>query len=334
MGFALAKKVDEVPHQMGTTKTHPAIDTVTASKFEIQKRKRDSNDQIIFGPWAGELGMEIFYWAPWVYSVARKHDLVISRGGTGFLYPNQSKYIDMFTYSKAEWWAQYQSDQVKVYGGEKQRLWLPLEFDFIRQLQRENVLSAKERMIHPKEYFKTFYPDATQDEERITEYVKSVESHLPLIIEQNLLRMNKNQSIHFDGTQIAYGVYSREGVDESHVSRFLRSSRIKEIVSNSEVFSLKTSYSDKHHLQLGVPENISYPLIDSQRDENLLNQATIIANCKYLITTHGGLAYLGLLLGKNVIALQGSIDVWHPRHVKNAQMMARLQNVNFEVVIY
>jgi hypothetical protein len=334
MEFALAKKVDEVPDQIGTRKTHSGIETLTESVFQIQKRKRDLNDQVTFGPWAGELGMEIFYWAPWVHSVARKHDLVISRGGTSFLYPNQSKYIDMFTHSNAEWWAQYQSDQVHIYGGEKQRLWLPREFDYIRHLQRESVLGARERIIHPKEYFKTFYPDATQDEERITEYVKSLESHLPLTFEQNLLRMTKNQSIQFDGTQIAYGVYSREGVDESHVLRFLRSSRIREIVSNSEVFSLKTSYLDKHHLQLGVPENMSYPLIDSQRDENLLNQATIIANCKYLITTHGGLAYLGLLLGKNVIALQGSINVWHPRHVKNAQMMARLQNVNFEVVIY
>ena len=137
----------------------------------------------------------------------------------------------------------------------------------------------------------------------------------------------------FNGSQVAYGVYSREGVNMSHVSRFLNSSRVREIIDNSKIYSLRTGYSDKHHLQMGEPEGMSYPLLNSRRDENLLNQASIIANCQYLITTHGGLAYLGLLLGKNVIALQSSMNFWHPRHVKNAELLAKLHRVNFDVIV-
>lgn len=87
---------------------------------------------LVFGPWTGELGMELLYWAPWVNSISQPGDLIISRGGVNFLYPKTDNYLDIFSYTDNKWWEIYQQSQLEIYGGEKQRSWLTLEYDFIK----------------------------------------------------------------------------------------------------------------------------------------------------------------------------------------------------------
>ena len=326
-------KISTTPVQLVIKEISPEATPESLKVIPSHRLERTSGNRVMFGPWTGELGMEIFYWAPWVQSVASEDDLVMSRGGTKFLYPKSSSYIDIFTHTNAEWWGNYQVDQVRIYGGEKQRVWLAHELDLIKELQEFGMLNPRERVVHPKEFFKRFYADSSRDEEMILNFVESLSTHLPKTIESHLSQLNTSKSNLFNGHQVAYGVYSREGVNSAHVSEFLKSSRVREVIDHSEIYSLRTSYSDKHHLQIGEPEGMSYPLLNSRRDENLLNQASLISNCQYLITTHGGLAYLGLLLGRNVIALQSSMNVWHPRHVKNAELLAKLQDVKFEVIV-
>src|SRR5215468_1552661 len=68
------------------------------------ERMRRSAQPIIVGPWTGEIGFELLYWAPFVRWAVEKFNLpaqrlvVVSRGGTASWYGlPDSRYIDVFS---------------------------------------------------------------------------------------------------------------------------------------------------------------------------------------------------------------------------------------------
>ena len=295
---------------------------------------RVGNSPLIFGPWTGELGMEILYWAPWVYEHALSSDIAISRGGTQFLYPSVAQYCEIFDYLSIEQWVSYQESQIKTYGGQKQRLWLNSEHDLIQKMDQNGEFVSRFNVIHPKEFFKFAYPNAHDDVRILTNYVKAMQFSLPeamiALSKKNLL--DKSLASVPRGQRVAFGLYTRDGVSSTEMSIFLKHPIVVEAMKGQKIYSVQSIYRDVHHDLKDDLTGMLFPLRKSLLASNLADQASLIFNCSKLITTHGGLAYLGLLLGKDVLALEGRGFFWHPRHKANAEFIAKILNVEFQII--
>lgn len=170
------------------------------------------------------------------------------------------------------------------------------------------------------------------DSDYLTKYISELRTKLAILLQ-------KEKSIKLDfspstlrSERVAFGVYHRQGVGDTEIQRFLESEEFKESTREKFLYSMKTNFSDIHHSHSGNVSGMLYPLINSSRQSNLLEQARLVYNCETLITTHGGLAYLGLIIGRNVICCQGKSGDWNERHISNANFIANLNEVQFKIV--
>ena len=298
-----------------------------------QNSLRNVRPSLVFGPWTGELGMELLYWAPWVNSISQPGDLIISRGGVNFLYPKIEKYLDIFSFTDNKWWKNYQQSQMKIYGGEKQRSWLTSEYDLINKMIDSEIIPPNVKILHPKEYFRQVYDLPVFDSVNLTKYILELRTNLAVMLQnenEELIETNFSSKT-LRSERVAFGVYSRQGVGDNEIQEFLDSEEFKESTRGKFLYSMKTNFSDVHHSHSGNVSGLSFPLINSNRQSNLLQQARLVYNCETLITTHGGLAYLGLILGRNVICFQGKSRDWNERHISNAKFIANLNAVKFKI---
>ena len=258
--------------------------------LKIARVSRADHSHVVFGPWTGELGMEILYWAPWVFDNSESCDMAISRGGTKFLYPSVSDYSEVFDYFDPESWISYQTSQIKTYGGQKQRIWLNSEFGLLKKILQNQSPKKNFTVIHPKDFFKFAYPNIYDDIRLLTNYVNAMRLFLP----DFMVEMSKQGSL--DKTfapesleqRVAYGVYTREGVSNVEISSFMKHPLVVEAMKDKNIYSLQSVFRDVHHMLKHDLVGMNFPLRDSSLAKNLTSQAALIFNCGKLITTHGG----------------------------------------------
>ncbi|MFM8567289.1 MAG: hypothetical protein ACKOCV_06375 [Gemmatimonadota bacterium] len=109
------------------------------------RRRARRGGVVWFGPFFGEVGYELTYWAPFVRGFARRIGLdadrvgIISRGGVGAWYGRGVRYAEIFDHLDAEGYRAMQDD---TYPSATRRA----ERDFVRRLS-----IPRRSLLHPKE---------------------------------------------------------------------------------------------------------------------------------------------------------------------------------------
>lgn len=291
---------------------------ITGSKFFPEKKK----EFLIAGPWMGELGFEILYWAPLINSLFCENLLVISRGGTSSIYPSKSKYLELFEHIDQAHWNKFIGRRQRVLGGEKQRSVLPSEISVIKKiLKNENI--NENRIMHPMQMFAMYnFNSKSELFFQIQLLEKLVED-----LEFSKIAGKKQNSIFYD-------VYQREGLTQESLDAF-NQVNLKSLIGQFEVQIIRSSYSDNHQfvsLPRDINENTKVTETIVERKSNLQSKITQIMRSKRVITTNGGMAYLSLLLGTPTIAFQGEASHWNPHHDLLAKKLAQLTKTEYEII--
>jgi hypothetical protein len=98
------------------------------------------NGPIVAGPWLGEVGFELLYWAPFLawfqqrFAVEPSRLIVISRGGTGRWYPTGVRYADVLDEIPAEAFRAEHQRRVEATGEQKQLRETAFEQALVRKI--------------------------------------------------------------------------------------------------------------------------------------------------------------------------------------------------------
>lgn len=298
--------------------------------YMIPKKGIDTQLPIFFGPWMGELGFEILYWAPFVYHHSNKSDFSISRGGVEFLYP-KCRYIDIFEYIDNSYWNKIQENRLRILGGEKQRKWIPVEIKLFREINNSLFQNSQIEcaVLHPKSIFEKYKFSLVNNRE--------FESQLGLLIDfSNSMEINNfkdqpRKQMLTNVQKVLLALYTREGVSSHTITDFYDSELFNDLTSNAEVYNLSNDYMDINH---SFVSNINYKKFDCDTfylKKNLESTVDQILRSDIVITTDGGLAYLSILLGKNTVAIRGDGEYWSEYHTLLALELSIHLNVDYKI---
>lgn len=277
--------------------------------------------KVLFGPWMGELGFEILYWAPLVNYLSKKGDISLSRGGISILYPGL-QYLDIFDRLDNTAWIRAQNDRKRILGGEKQRKWtfkeLKLTNYFISTITTKDI-----KILHPNNLFELYGFSSGKErnfqEKLLKDYVNVFDKEFKKLA-LNSKRANKSCLI---------ATYTREGLSSEQLNNFFKTEKFKKLVSNKEMCFLSNTFGDNSHEFVVPNQKVEDKIVYRNNLEHKIQQ---MLTCKMIITTDGGLAYLSVLLGKDTYAIRGSGDYWSEHHYQLAKYMSKLKRCKYVIV--
>lgn len=284
----------------------------------IYINKFSKKNTVIFGPYLGEVGFEVLYWAPFVNYMKRlitKKVIVISRGGILDLYDldDDDLYIDFFTKYSPNDLVNLQNERIKVCGNQKQNFFSDSEkmvLDSFFQPLNDFYL------IHPGVMFKLFsiYYLRTLKISRILPYLK-------------YKKFNKKQK----SSAIAIKVYKHNDLNSDNDLITLTSILGGLSKKKFEIISLESSHTYDEHQDLKFTFNLSKPLNDTKPQDNLAAQVTILLKTKILICANGGIAYLGIMCGNRVYAMNINQRKVNTKHTDLARYLASEVDTVYDV---
>jgi hypothetical protein len=251
-------------------------------------RLASTDRPILIGPWTGEIGFELLYWAPFVrwvvatYELAPSRITLMSRGGTAAWYGSLgSSYVD----------ALHVVD-VGTYRGrtterKKQRLVSAFDRDLIRRAQAR--IGTRPALLHPGLMYHLFLP-----------YWKRQASL------RRVLDHTRFARIEADGSPMP------PGLPHDYVAaRFYFSSCFPDTPRNREfIATTVASLAERMHVVLldpgeRVDDHEGAAIAPGERihrlalapETNLAVQTAVIAGARAFVGTYGGFAYLAPLCG-------------------------------------
>src|SRR5678815_4489499 len=120
-------------------------------------RMRRRAQPIVVGPWTGEIGFELLYWAPFVrwavekFSLPAERLVIVSRGGTSSWYGvTNSRYVDVFSVAGVD---EFRSRTAT----KKQRMVTAFDRDIGRRV-RAALGGGAAQLLHPAMMYSLFMP--------------------------------------------------------------------------------------------------------------------------------------------------------------------------------
>jgi hypothetical protein len=308
--------------------TQKKIET-TRDNISSNLTKLPSNNKVIFGPWMGELGFEILYWAPLVYSLAKEDCAAISRGGVDLLYPN-CDYLEIYEYIDIQTWNEIQISRYEILGGEKQREWLPKEISLVQTLMKSknNENLGTSDVLHPKNMFEKYNFSNSQElceqESLLMRFSENIRNNISVSTEA---RENNEKNA-------LLATYTRKGLYSEDVKSFYQSAFFQDAFSLYKLKNLENNFEDLQHQFVPHP-NFETPITANNIISiNLENKIKQIKESDFVITTDGGLAYLSILLGKDTFAIRGKGDYWSKHHTNLASRLASNNKVRYDIISF
>ena len=270
-----------------------------------------SGRPIIVGPWTGEVGFELLYWAPFVRWVVGHYGIdpgrltIVSRGGTASWYGIDARYEDALALASPDEF-RAGSEEVK-----KQRLIRPFDREVVRRLRR----GQKETpfLFHPALMYQLFWPYWREE-----------------LTYRHVLHYTHQKLIAPPPVPASVGPLPREYVavrfyfsscfPDTPGNRALVTSTVRQLAERSDVVVLNSGLRLDDHSEF-APESSSRIHVVSAHGEphtNLAVQTAIIGRARQFVGNYGGFSYLAPYLGVDTIAFY-SIRNFRQYHLELAQ---------------
>jgi len=254
-------------------------------------RMRRGSQPIIVGPWTGEIGFELLYWAPFVRWAVEKFDLpaerlvVVSRGGTASWYGlTNSRYVDVFSVATPE---EFRS---RTEATKKQRGVSAFDRDVIRRV-RASLGGGATQLLHPALMYALFMPfwkdraplSRVLDHVRYRQIAPPRPAALPPL----------------PATYVAVRFYFSNCFPDTADNRAFVSRVIEALAEHHDVVMLNPGFRPDDHADFSAASHPRVHAFDmsGRAGENLAWQTAIIAGAQAFVGTYGGFAYLAPLCG-------------------------------------
>lgn len=255
---------------------------------------------IWFGPFVGEVGYELSYWIPWIRKFCDDVKLeesrigIVTRGGAHVWYPDHAHSLELLSDISADEFRKLQSAEypTKLRHAEKQLI--------------KRLGISRFRIAHPREMHSA-----------ISEFrgnycgIEGLETHLSFASLSRTAVTNRIERL--DGfkdvlTPERYGavrLYTNSLIgDELTVQKAWRlvalAARDFNLVDVGVMLKL-----DDHVAIAPEAGTAMSPLADCPPSLNLALQTLVILRSNFLVSTYGGISYIGLLLGIPTLAIEG-----------------------------
>lgn len=276
---------------------------------------------ILVGPWTGEVGFELLYWAPFVRWVVERFRIdparvtLLSRGGTASWYGVAgARYLDALELCSAN---EFRERTLK----ERKQRTLRL---FDRQLMRRALhrLERRPSVLHPAMMYALLAPywDQRTSLQWVHQCARFTRIGPPAI-----------QNLRLPREYVAVRFYFSKCFPETPENQALVNALVQSLATDIDVVLLGSGASlDEHRDVTPGPKGAAQRAGGSPSDRihnvdhvmqpatNLAVQTAVIAGAKAFIGTYGGFSYLAPLCGVDTVALYSRRN-FYPHHLYLAQ---------------
>ncbi|MBM3819290.1 MAG: hypothetical protein FJW14_09795 [Acidimicrobiia bacterium] len=267
---------------------------------------------LLVGPWTGEVGFELLYWAPFVrwaihrFGVDPATVTLLSRGRTASWYGlDGARYIDVFDLRSP---AEFREQTAAVRKQRRLRL-------FDRALLREVARSMEQRpgIVHPAMMYALFMPYWKQQQSRrwvedFSEFARITPPAVP--------------GLQLPRDYVAVRFYFSDCFPDTAANRALIDDMVRSLSAETHVVVLGsgTRVDDHHDFSAAASERVHTVDHLMTPANNLAVQTAVLAGARAFVGTYGGFSYLAPLCGVNTVALY-SRRTFFVYHMDFAQAM-------------
>ncbi|MEJ7891563.1 MAG: hypothetical protein WKF94_02850 [Solirubrobacteraceae bacterium] len=291
-----------------------------------------SKQRIIVGPWLSEVGFEVLYWIPMVRALTEElgvepdRIVVVSRGGPRSWYAGiADTYLDAFDAFAPAQLRALQERRSAANRSASVNSMKQLDLDVTaadRELLDGLGLPSGDDVAHlvPGHMYRRYSP-----------YWRGVGDSGQTAHGLRFRRIEPVADIRQFGLPKRYvavkGYFSACFPDDP-INRATLERLVRRIAESTDVVLLDTTLSVDDHEDFSVAGRRIHSFADTYEPaSNLELQTAIAANAAGLVTTYGGFAYLGPLLGLPTLALWSHAN-FNPRHLDLAR--AGIEQLGFE----
>ncbi len=260
------------------------------------ERMRRASTPIIVGPWTGEIGFELLYWAPFVRWAVEKFNLrperlvIVSRGGTAAWYGLAgSRYIDVFSLATPD------ECRAHTEATKKQRVLSAFDREILRRVRRA-AGGGCASVLHPALMYALFMPvwkdqapiSRVSEHTRYRRIAQPAPAGLPAL----------------PARYVAVRFYFSNCFPDTPDNRAFVARVLDALAEHTDVVMLNPGFRLDDHADYAVAANSRIHTFDmsGHAAENLAWQSSIIAGADAFIGTYGGFAYLAPFCGVKSIA--------------------------------
>ena len=271
---------------------------------------------IVAGPWMGEVGFEILYWAPFLrwfaseFQVAPGRLTVVSRGGTaGWYAPVAGRYQDVLHHLSPSEFRQSRRDHATEVGEQKQTRITTRERSLLDQVLEG--LPRDSAILHPSVMYELMNPFWWRhlDERWILRHARY----------QRLAPPPRPTEVGLPERYIAAKFYYNDCFPATDDNRAIVSNVIAQLAAEGPVVLLTTGVAlDDHRAYLSSEGQSIDPATIAPPSENLRVQSAIVANADRFVGTYGGFSYLAPFYGVPCTAYYADATAFSRAHLTMA----------------
>ncbi len=271
---------------------------------------------IVAGPWLGEVGFEILYWAPFIrwfakeFGVDRDRITILSRGGTASWYGSVAgRYRDIFDDLLPATFREWREEHGREIGEQKQT----------RMTSRERRMldSVLEQMpgggdvLHPSVMYELMRPFWWRhlDEQWIHRHT----------VYEPLPRPNRIAELKLPGRYVAAKFYFNDCFPETDRNQAFARDVITRLAQRGPVVSLSSGIALDDHGSCAIDADGVINIAGAAPSRNLHVQTAVVAHAQEFVGTYGGFAYLAPFYGVRSTSYYDQADGYARSHLCMAQ---------------
>jgi hypothetical protein len=272
---------------------------------------------ILAGPWLGEVGFEILYWAPFLRWFAEEFDvdpariIVVSRGGTASWYqPVAGSYHDVFSYVSEQDFRVHHHERLRERGQQKQVSGTAFERD-IQARVRAAAGVRDAAVLHPSTMFELFNPFWWKhvDERWVHRHTRYVQLAAPSAATGPL--PERYAAVKF---------YFNDSFPDTECNRAFARHVVRQLSERMSVVSLTTGLElDDHGSCVMDTHAVVVPHLGVDARCNLHLQSAILARASLFVGTYGGFSYLAPFYRVPAVAYYDDPARFSSRHLAMAR---------------
>lgn len=271
---------------------------------------------IVAGPWLGEVGFEILYWAPFLRWFASEFDVrperlsVVSRGGTGSWYgPAAGRYYDVFDYLSPEEFRAWHDERVGAVGEQKQTRVTGRERQLLDRILAATP-AAGAGMLHPAVMYELMSPFWWRhlDEQWVRRHTR-----------YRRLEPPDAEGLKLPERYVAVKFYFNDCFPATNENREFVRQTMARLAREGPVVSLSAGHVLDDH---GACDVSAYGVLDvagAAASRNLQVQSAVVAHATAFVGTYGGFAYLAPFYGVPSTSYYGDVDGFAASHLHMAR---------------
>jgi hypothetical protein len=280
------------------------------------------NRPILAGPWLGEVGFELLYWAPFLAWFAERFSVpagrlhVLSRGGTASWYePFAGRYYDALDYITPEAFHAQHDARVRELGEQKQTRVTGFERELVAMVSADGGV-ADAVLLHPSTMYRVLRPfwwghrgeEWVHRHVRYRSYAAGTREDLPRLPE----------------SYYAVKFYFNDCFPPTDRNRAFARDVVARLAAEAPVVSLSSGVALDDHGACAVAAHGVLDLAGATPpSRNLHLQSQVVAHAKGFVGTYGGFAYLAPFYGVPSTSYYDADDGFARSHLRMARSAFR-----------